>query len=210
MLSLEVAGVATAVNVVAALPLGYVLARKRFCGRWAVESLVMLPLVLPPTVVGYFLMYLIGLHGAWGWLTGVSLMFTVKAAIVASAIVSFPLMLLPVRAAFAGMLREYDEEARMAGLAWWQRFLFVALPLARGGILTGVLLSFARAMGEFGATLMLVGTGPRTRTLPIQIYYDAGLTDNFAAAWPAVLGLALTCVLVILLANRLRWLEPER
>ena len=171
----------------------------------------MLPLVLPPTVVGFFLMYLIGRHGVWGWLTGGSMLFTLKAAIIASAaIVSFPLMLLPVRAGFAALMREYDEEARMAGLAWWQRFLYIALPLARGGIVTGVLLSFARALGEFGATLMLVGMGPRTRTLPLQIYYDAGQTDDFTAAWPAVIGLAVTSVLVILLANRLRWLEAER
>ena len=210
MLSLEVATVATLLNALVAVPLSYFLARKRFAGRWVIESLVILPLVLPPTVIGFLLMYLLGRSGLYGMLTGNTLLFTLPAAICASCVVSFPLVVLPTRAAFASIAREYDEEGRMAGLSRLQRFLFIALPLARGGVLSGILLGFARALGEFGATLMLVGTSERTRTLPIQIYYETGSINNFAAAWPAVLALGLTSAAVILVANRLRWFEGER
>src|SRR5207248_2587799 len=117
------------------------------------------------------------------------LLFTQAAEICASSVVSFPLLVLPTRAAFAAIAREYDEEGRMAGLTRWQRFFFIAVPLARGGILSGVLLGFARALGEFGATLMVVATSEETRTLPIQIYIDSKTTADFAAAWPAVLAL---------------------
>jgi molybdate transport system permease protein len=210
LLSLQVAGVAILINAATAIPLSYLLARKRFAGRWILESAVILPLVLPPTVIGFLLMYPLGKHGPWYALTGNGLLFTVWAEIIASAIVSFPLVVLPVRAAFAAIPKEYDEEGRMAGLALWQRFLYIALPTARGAILSGLLLGFARALGEFGATMMLVGTLEHTRTLPIQIYYDAGLTGDLSAAWPAVGALGLTSVAVILIANRLRWLDAER
>jgi molybdate transport system permease protein len=210
LLSLEVATCATLLNALVAIPLGYLLARRRFAGRWLVESAVILPLVLPPTVMGFLLMYLLGRSGLYGWLTGETLLFTRAAAICASSVVSFPLLVLPIRAAFAGILPEYDEEARIAGLSRVQRFVYIALPLARGGILSGVLLGFARALGEFGATMMLVSTSERTRTLPIQIYLDAGSGNDFAAAWPAVLALGGTSVVVILVANRLRWLDGER
>ena len=132
------------------------------------------------------------------------------AAIIASAIVSFPLQVLPIRAAFAALPREFDEEARIAGLTPLQRLTHIAIPLARGGILSGILLGFARALGEFGATLMLLGTGEKTRTLPLQIYYDAGISSDYANAWPAALALAATSLTVILLAHKLRWLDAEQ
>ncbi|HVX83730.1 MAG TPA: molybdate ABC transporter permease subunit [Phycisphaerae bacterium] len=204
-LSVEVAVVATALDALVAIPLAYVLARRRFLGRWAVESLIILPLVLPPTVVGFGLMVVLGRHGVYGWMTGGTLLFTLKAAVVASAIVSFPLQVLPMRAAFAALPKEFDEEARIAGLTRLQRLLHIALPLARGGIISGVLLGFARALGEFGATLMLLGTGESTRTLPIQIYFDAGVTADYGAAWPAAVALAGTSVVVIVVANRVGW-----
>jgi molybdate transport system permease protein len=211
LLSLEVASAATLINALVAIPLSYVLARRRFPLRWALESLVILPLILPPTVVGFALMNVIGRSGLYGMITHQTLLFSVIAAIMASAVVSFPLLVLPIRAAFAGTPAEYHEEARIAGLSPLQRFIYVALPLARGGILSGLLLGFARALGEFGATVMLVGTLPSLRTLPIQIYVDASSNpDDFAAAWPAVVALALTSVAVILIANRLRWLDTEK
>jgi molybdate transport system permease protein len=210
LLSLEVATVATLANALVAIPLSYFLARHRFRGKWAVESFVVLPLVLPPTVIGFLLMFVLGRSGLWGLLTGETLLFSMTAAICASSVVSFPLLVLPIRAAFAAIAREYDEEGRMAGLSAVQRFLFIALPLARGGILAGLLLGFARALGEFGATVMLVSTSERTRTLPIQIYVDAAQSGDFFAAWPAVVALGLTSVGVIVMANRMRWLEGER
>lgn len=197
-------------NAATAIPLSYLLARRRFPGKWIVESLVILPLVLPPTVIGFLLMSLLGKHGLWGYFTHGNLLWTTTAEVIASATVSFPLVVLPVRAAFAAELKEYDEEGRIAGLSWWQRFVFIALPLARGGILSGLLLGFARALGEFGATMMVASTVAATRTLPIQIYLDAKSTDDFTAAWPAVVALAFTSMAVILVANRLRWLEADK
>ena len=210
LLSLEVASIATAINALIAIPLSYLLARRRFPLRWLMESLVIMPLIVPPTVVGFGLMLLIGRSGLYGMITGHTLLFTRLAAVLASSVVSFPLLVLPVRAAFAATPREYHEEARMAGLSPWQRFIHVALPLARGGILSGLLLGFARALGEFGATLMLVSTSESTRTLPIQIYLDTSSTFDYSAAWPSVLVLALTSMVVILVANRLRWLEMDK
>jgi molybdate transport system permease protein len=209
LLSLEVAFAATLLNALVAIPLAYLLARRRFPGRWILESALILPLVLPPTVVGFLLMLLLGKQGLYGLLTGHTLLFTLKAAIIASAIVSFPLQVLPIRAAFAALPREFDEEARIAGLTRLQRLTHIAIPLAKGGILSGILLGFARALGEFGATLMLLGTGEKTRTLPLQIYYDAGISSDYAAAWPAALALAATSLTVILLAHKLRWLDAE-
>jgi molybdate transport system permease protein len=209
LLSLEVAFAATLLNALVAIPLAYLLARRRFHGRWLLESALVLPLVLPPTVVGFLLMLLLGKRGLYGALTGHSLLFTLTAAILASAIVSFPLQVLPIRAAFAALPKEFDEEARIAGLSRLQRLTHIAIPLARGGILSGILLGFARALGEFGATLMLLGTGESTRTLPIQIYYDAGITNDYDKAWPAALALALTSLAVILIAYKLRWLDAE-
>ncbi len=209
-LSVEVALAATALNALVAIPLAYLLARRRFPGRWLLDSALLLPLVLPPTVVGFLLMLLLGKQGLYGWITGASLLFTLKAAVIASAIVSFPLQVLPIRAAFAALPREFDEEARIAGLSAWQRLIHIAIPLARGGILSGLLLGFARALGEFGATLMLLGTSERTRTLPIQIYFDAGITFDYAAAWPAAVALALTSLTVIVVAHKLNWLDAER
>jgi len=210
LLSLEVASVATLLNALIAIPVSYMLARRRFPLRWLVESIIIMPLILPPTVVGFVLLYVIGREGLYGWLTGQTLLFSMPAAIFASAVVSFPLLVLPTRAAFGAIMKEYHEEARIAGLSPIQRFFYVAVPLARGGILSGVLLAFARALGEFGATIMLVGTSPVTRTLPIQIYYDAGTSGDYAAAWPAVVALGFTSMAVILVANRLRWLDVER
>jgi len=218
VLSLEVALVATAANGLFAIPLSYALARRRFPLRFAVDSLVILPLVLPPTVVGFGLLYLLGRSGLYGWacswLLGGSgshtLLFTVPAAMIASAVVSFPLLVLPIRSAFAAIPSEYHDEARLSGLGPVQRFIHIAIPLARGGILTGLLLGFARALGEFGATIMLVGTSAPTRTLPIQIWYDAGETGDISHAWPAVIALVLTSLVVVLVAGRLRWLETER
>ena len=218
-LSLEVALVATAVNALAAIPLSYILAKRRFPMRFAVDSLVILPLVLPPTVVGFALLYVLGNNGVYGLLCGWllrdavaphTLLFTVPAAMIASAVVSFPLLVLPIRAGFAAIPREYEDEARLLGLSRFQRLFFIAVPMARGGILSGLLLGFARALGEFGATIMLVGTSAPTRTLPIQIWYDVGETGEITHAWPAVIALVLTSLAVVLIASRLRWLETER
>jgi molybdate transport system permease protein len=212
VLSVEIAAAATVINALVAIPLSYFLARRRFPGRWLVESLVILPLVMPPTVVGFLLWYVIGRVGLYGWLSGgETLFFTVKAEILASSIVSFPLLALPMRAAFASEAREFHDEARIAGASPWQRFLYISLPLARGGMLSGLTLGFARALGEFGATMMLVSAGDaRTRTLSLQIYNDAISPGEYLKAWPPVIALALTSMVLIIAAHRLRWLDVDR
>jgi molybdate transport system permease protein len=210
LLSLLVASAATLINAILGMPLAFLLARRRFRGRAIIEALVILPLVLPPTVVGYILMLAVGRNGLYWLLTGRTLLFTIPAEILASSVVAFPLLVMPMKSAFASIERDFFEEARLAGITAWQAFCYIALPMARRGVVAGLLLAFARAMGEFGATLMLVSTGPRTRTLPIQIYVDAGQTYDLLAAWPAMLALAVTSTVVIVLANRLHWLEADR
>jgi len=212
VLSLEVAGAATLINTLIAIPLSYFLARSKFAGKWVAEALVVIPLVMPPTIVGFGLWYIVGRNGLYGWLTGGETLFwTIRAEVLASSIVSFPLLVLPMRTAFAAEPRELHEEARIAGASWWQRFIHISIPIARGGILAGITLGFARALGEFGATIMLVSTGDaRTRTLPLQIYSDVGLHGDFAAAWPAVLALASSALALIFVAHQSRWLNADQ
>lgn len=207
-LSLKVAGCATFINLVLGGGIGYLLARKRFPGREAVDTLLTLPLVLPPTVIGYYLLVLLGRQG-WigGWLDrlfGIRLIFTWQGAVIAAAIVSLPLVLKPARAAFGEVNRQYEQAARTLGLGELAIFLRVTFPLAWRGILAGVLLAFARAMGEFGATLMIAGSIPgKTQTLSLAVYeaVQAGDADTANLLVWVTLGL---CGAILFLAN---WLN---
>jgi molybdate transport system permease protein len=200
--SLEVALAATVLATLVGIPLAVVLARSARGWRTVVTAVIFLPLVLPPTVIGYALLYLLGKHGLWGWAFGGSLLFTKSAAVAASTIVALPLLTLPARSAFANQPRHVLDEARLAGANVWQTFFQITLPLALPNVLAGMLLAFGRALGEFGATLMVVGTGEATRTLPIQIYFDAGMDDNMRDAAPAVLALAAVGFLITLVTAR--------
>ena len=187
-LSLRVAALATAAAVLVAVPAGYALARRPFRGRTLIEGLLTLPLVLPPTVVGYGLVLLLG-RGGLGGLTGAQLLFTEPAAALAAAAVALPLVYLPSRAAFAAVPREMEEAAVLAGAGRWAVFRLVYLPAARRGVAAGIVLGFARALGEFGATVMVFGAPATARTLPVEIwfkYQDLQMT----AALPAALVLA--------------------
>jgi molybdate transport system permease protein len=204
VLSMQVAAVAVLLGSAVGLPLAYVLARRRFPGRSWLEGALVMPLVLPPTVVGFLMLYILGRHGLCGWLTGgVSLLFTFWGAVAASVVVVIPLIVLPARAAFAGIDRELWEDAAILGLRRDQVFFYIALPLARGGVVTGLLLAFGRALGEFGATLMVLGAAEGMRTLPVQIYLDVSVSNDVARAAPAVLLLAAVSMVLALVANHL-------
>ncbi len=174
-LSLQVALVATALLTVATIPVSYLFARRRFMGRRILDVLFSLPLVLPPTVLGYYLVVLFGHKGVFGaWLYrvfGWTPMFNWWGAVIASVVVAFPLLFKTATAAIAAVDPHLEQAAYTLGHSSWKAFWRVTLPLARRGILAGVVLAFARAMGEFGATLMLAGNIPgRTSTMPLAIY----------------------------------------
>ena len=206
-LSLKVAGCATALNLVAGVGVGYALARTRFPGRDLLDSLLTLPMVMPPTVLGYYLLVLLGRRSALGeWLHaqfGINLIFTWQGAVIAASIVAFPLVFKPARAAFEAVDGQLEQAARVLGISELGVFFRVTLPLAWRGILAGVLLAFARALGEFGATLMVAGSIPgKTQTLSIAVYeaVQAGEDD---VANTLVLITSLVCIAVLLSAGRL-------
>lgn len=206
-LSIRVAVVATVVNALVGIPLAYLLARRRFAGRSAVDVLVTLPLVLPPTVTGYYLIVLLGRRGFLGAplyaLTGWTVAFTWYAAVVAATVMALPLLVRTARAAIESVDRDLERAAFTLGRPEWRTALEVTLPLARNGILAGLVLAFVRALGEFGATLMLAGNIPgRTTTVPLAIY-TAVQTGETADALFLVAALTAASCAVVVAANRL-------
>ncbi|HWK82555.1 MAG TPA: molybdate ABC transporter permease subunit [Caldimonas sp.] len=206
-LSLKVALSATALDLFLGVAAGYALARTRFPGRELVDSILLLPMVLPPTVLGYYLLVVIGRRGWLGaWLheeLGIDLIFTWQGAVIAAAVVAFPFVCKSARAAFETIDVPVEQAARVLGLGPAATFFRVTLPLAWRGILAGTLLAFARAFGEFGATLMVAGSIPgKTQTLSIAVYeaVQAGQDD---LANLLVLITSTTCIAVLLLAGRL-------
>jgi len=206
-LTLKVAGWATLLTLLAGVAAGWLLARARFAGRDLLDALLTLPMVMPPTVLGYYLLVLLGRRGPVGaWLQanfGINLIFTWQGAVIAAAVVAFPLVFKAARAAFESVEPQYEQAARVLGHGEAAVFFRVTLPLAWRGILAGVLLAFARATGEFGATLMVAGSIPgRTQTLSVAVYeaVQAGQDDvaNFL-----VLVTSVTCIAVLLAAGRL-------
>jgi len=206
-LSLQVATWATLLCLVLGTGVGYALARWRFPGRDLVDTLLTLPMVMPPTVLGYYLLVLLGRKG-WvgGWLHatfGINLIFTLTGAVIAATVVAFPLVFKPARAAFEAVDPQLQDAARVLGISELGVFWRVTLPLAWRGILAGVLLGFARALGEFGATLMVAGSIPgKTQTLSIAVYeaVQAGQDD---VANLLVLITSVVCVAVLLAVGKL-------
>lgn len=206
-LSLKVAGWATAIDLVLGVAVGYLLARTRFPGRDLLDTLLTLPMVMPPTVLGYYLLVMIGRRGWLGaWLHeqfAINLIFTWQGAVIAASIVAFPLVFKPARAAFEAVDGQLEQAARVLGIPEVAVFFRVTLPLAWRGILAGLLLAFARALGEFGATLMVAGSIPgKTQTLSVAVYeaVQAGQDDT---ANLLVLVTSVVCVVVLLAAGRL-------
>jgi molybdate transport system permease protein len=178
-LTLLVAAVAVVLSLPFAILIGWLLAKRDFPGKFLLETLVNLPLVLPPVVTGYLLLIAFGKQGFLGMfferLFGLRFIFDWKGAALASAVVSFPLFVRPIRLAFSGIDDRLVQAARTLGASPWDAFATVMLPLARPGILSGSLLAFARSMGEFGATIMLAGSIPgQTRTISLYIYSQLG------------------------------------
>jgi molybdate transport system permease protein len=210
LLTLKVAGWATALNLVLGVGTGYWLARSKLRGRAFIDAALTLPMVMPPTVLGYYLLVLIGSQGPLGaWLKsfGIQLIFSWQAAVIAATIVAFPLVFKAARVAFENVDPQLEQAARVLGIGEIGIFLRVSLPLAWRGILSGLLLGFARATGEFGATLMVAGSIPgKTQTLSIAVYeaVQAGQDDlaNFLVVITSV-----TCLTVLLAAG---WLIPGR
>lgn len=205
-LSLQVALTATCFIVVTGIPIAYFLARRDFKGKELVDILFTLPLVLPPTVTGYYLIILFGRRGALGsflyeW-TGWSLMFTWYGAVLASFVVALPLMIKTSRAAMESVDRNLINASYTLGHSERETAVRVIIPLAKKGIIAGTVLSFARAMGEFGATLMIAGNIPgKTNTLPLSIYTMAGSGD-WSKTNVLVLFLTLLSGSFLYLANR--------
>lgn len=207
-LSLRVATLATAITAVIGIAGAYALAKWRFPGRGLVEAVASLPIVLPPTVLGYYLLVVIGRSSpvgrAWEQLTGSPLVFTWQAAVVAATITSLPFCLRTARMAIAGVDARYEEAARVAGLPEWRVAAQVTLPLALRGLIAGVTLAFARALGDFGTTVMVAGNVPgRTQTMPIAVY-DRVQAFDYATA--GLLATVLAAVALVVLAA-VRWLE---
>ncbi|WP_298682719.1 molybdate ABC transporter permease subunit [uncultured Methanomethylovorans sp.] len=174
-ITLKISLVSSLIVAILGTLISYILARREFVGKWLVDVLVTLPMILPPTVTGYMLVVLLGKNGILGKvlfdLTGIRLLFTWQAAVIAAFVVSLPLMVKTATAAIEAVDRELEYVAYTLGRNELETALFITLPLAKKGILAGIVLSFARAVGEFGATLMVAGNIPgRTNTMAISIY----------------------------------------
>lgn len=190
-LSLEIAIVSGFIVLVSGLFLGKWMAKARFKGKAVIETIFLLPLVLPPTVVGFLLLVIFGKQSPVGqcieWVFHQPVIFTWWAAVIAAVIVAFPLMYQSAKTGFEGVDRDVEDAARVDGANRVRLFLFVSVPLALKSIISGGILSFARALGEFGATLMFAGNIPgKTQTTPTAIYVaiDSG---NMQLAWLWVL-----------------------
>ncbi|WP_213007718.1 ABC transporter permease [Paractinoplanes toevensis] len=209
-LSLLTATLATAVSLVLGVPLAWMLARTDFPGRRIVRALVTVPLVLPPVVGGVALLLVFGRRGLLGgWLDttfGVSLPFTTTGVVVAEAFVAMPFLVISVEGALRGADARYEEAAATLGAGRWTAFRRVTLPLIAPGVAAGGVLCWARALGEFGATITFAGNFPgRTQTMPLAVYL--ALEQDVDAA--IVLSLLLLVVsIVILAALRDRWVAP--
>lgn len=206
VLSIQVASVATLLALVVGLALGWLFARKRFWGHSVLEAVFMLPLVLPPTVIGYGILVVAGRRSPLGaWMRehfDYTIIFSWHGAVVASAVVALPLVLKSASAAFAGVDRSLEAAASTLRQSRFSVFLRVTLPLAWPGILAGTLLAFARAMGEFGASLMVAGSIPQqTQTLSMAIY-DAVQAGHDELALLLVIVTSLLSITVLVLSNR--------
>jgi molybdate transport system permease protein len=201
-LSLRVSVTATFIASMIGIGFAYVLAKARFRGRGLLEAVLTLPIVLPPTVLGYYLLTVLGANSpigrGWERVVGSPLVFTPTAAVVAASISALPFVVRAGRAAIEGVDPRLEAAARVAGHREWRVATLVTLPGARRGLMAGVALGFARALGDFGATVMIAGNIPgRTQTLPIAVY-DAVQAGDATTARTSSLLLAAIAILVLL------------
>jgi molybdate transport system permease protein len=206
-LSLRVASLATIAIVLVGIPLGLLLARGRFPGRDLLAGTLLLPLVMPPTVLGYVLLQVLGRRGLLGtWLEhqlGIVVVFHWSGAVIASAVAAFPLFLLPARGAFDGVDPALEDVARLLGRREGSVFVTITLPLAWRGLAAGLVLAFVRALGDFGATLMVAGNIPgRTQTASLAIYETVmGEQDMARAGWLS-LAIGLISIVALVVVQR--------
>jgi molybdate transport system permease protein len=209
LLSLKIAIVAGIIVILVGTLVGRLLARINFRGKALVETILILPMVLPPTVIGFFLIVIFGKNSFAGkaieWLFQQPIIFTWWAAVIAAIIVAFPLMYQSAKAGFQGIDFEIEEAARLDGANEWEIFLFISIPLASRALISGSILSLARALGEFGATFMFAGNIPgKTQTIPTAIYIaiDSG---NMGMAWLWVISIVVISFIMLLSIQR----KPE-
>lgn len=206
-LSLRVATTATVAATVIGISVAYLLAKGRFRGRALIEAVVTAPIVLPPTVLGYYLLTTMGVNSpigrTWESVTGSPLVFTSTAAVVAATVSALPFVVRTSRAAIDDVEERLEIAARVAGHPEWRVALLVTLPMARRGLGAGVALGFARALGDFGATVMVAGNIPgRTQTMPVAVF-DAVQAGDDATAAAGSLILAAIAVVVLLVVTQL-------
>ncbi|MDM5333638.1 molybdate ABC transporter permease subunit [Ureibacillus composti] len=204
-LSIKIATISGVIVILLGTIIGHVFARKTFKGKVVFETILMLPMVLPPTVVGFFLIVIFGKNSMVGqvieWLFKQPIIFTWWAAVIAAIVVAFPLMYQSSKSGFQAINTDIEDAARIDGASEWRIFLFISIPLASKALISGSILSFARALGEFGATLMLAGNIPgETQTIPTAIYIaiDSG---NMKMAWMWVISIVIISFFMLLVVR---------
>ena len=211
-LSLEVATIATCLSAGVGIWLAWVLANRTFPGKDIVDALTALPLALPPTVLGYYLLTVIGRNSmfgqAWESVTGSPLVFTPSAAVIAAMLHAIPLLVKSTRAALESVDHDFERAGRSLGASEWRIFWRVSLPLAKRPVAAATALAFARCLGDFGATLMIAGDIPgRTQTVAVAVF-DAVEAGNTATARCLVLAISAITILLFFLSNRLERRRP--
>lgn len=201
ILSVKVALLATFIAFFLGILAAWIMTKKRVHGKNIWETVLILPMVLPPSIVGYLLLKLFGKRGPIGAFLldtfGIQIVFTWVACVIAAVVVAFPLMYQNAKGAFQSVDENYELAARTLGSSPWKVFWTVTVPLALPGILSGVILTFARALGEFGATLMLAGNIPgKTQTIPTSIYYAVSTGKDDQATWLVVIMVVFSFLLI--------------
>lgn len=205
-LSLKVAFSAVIIVICFSIPVAGFMAKREFYGKNIIESILTLPLVLPPSVIGFVLLYIFGKNGPLGKLIEqlfqIQIVFSLVGAIIAAAVVSFPLMYQSVKASIESVDRKLENAARTLGAGEIRIFFTITLPLAWNGFIAGSVLAFARSLGEFGATLMIAGNIPgKTQTMPLAIYF-ASESGKDKEAWILVLIMTVFSFFVIYGLNK--------
>lgn len=207
-LSLQITIIATIIIAILGLALALLLARRDFPGKTLLELIIALPLILPPSVLGYYLLVILGRSGPVPRFLHIELLFTWPAAVIAAVVVGLPLMVMTARSAIYEINPEIENAARLSGASEWQLLRYVTFPIARRGILAGLVLASARALGEFGATLMIAGNIPgRTQTMSMAIY-DAVQNSQYDQA--NLMVLVMTSVAFAGLWLAMRWGYGQR
>ena len=203
LLSIQVAAVATLINIPIAVYIGWLIGRRNIRGKLILETVISLPLALPPVVTGYFLLILVGRESAIGqisqFLFGNDIVFTWVASAIAASVVSFPLMVRAIIVAMQGVDTTLDRSARSLGAGPIRTFLQITLPLCYNGLVAGILLGFVRAIGEFGATIVVAGNIPgRTQTIPLAIYSKVQLGKDSEAINLIIISTVLAIITLII------------